>query len=251
MKKKILLTLIQAILATMVMSQKTVLHTNMQWFQYNSQIRLNGKLTLSADAGIRRSDALHELALRHFRTGIGYPVAKGFQGLTGIGTFVSYSGNIRNRTEIRLYQDLTRSTEFRKIRLQHRLRMEARYFINRTGNSFTEPTNFNFRFRYRFYTQTGLIPLSANHPDRMLLFNLGDEIMVNAGSQIKYNRLDNNRLLIGSGIDWSPHLNISLNYVHQFGQRNRPDTYEESDILWLTINHRIGFASRKANPKIR
>jgi hypothetical protein len=247
--KTVLLTTALSILTSFAQAQKTVLHTNMQWFQYNTRTKLNDKLVLTADAGMRQRNALRELAMWQLRAGLGYPIGSGFQGTTGIGAFTSYNKGIRNRTEIRLYQDIVRSTDLWKTSVQHRLRIEARYFINRMETGAATPTNFNFRFRYRLYTQTPVTSISAKHPERKLMFNLGDEIMVNAGSQIKYNRFDNNRLLIGPGLDWNRDLNISLNYVHQFGHRNQPDTYEESNILWLNITQRIGFHPGHANTK--
>jgi hypothetical protein len=66
-------------------------------------------------------------------------------------------------------------------------------------------------------------------------------VFINAGRNIVYNTFDNNRLVIGPVVQWGPDLQVGLLYNHQYGHRNRPETYEDSDILWLTVTQRFAF----------
>ncbi len=69
--------------------------------------------------------------------------------------------------------------------------------------------------------------------------NIGDEIFINAGKEIIYNRFDNNRILVGSTFQINKNLNLSFIYNYQLGQRNNKAAYEHSDIFWLGINQII------------
>ena len=220
-------------------AQKIVSHNNQQWIQYYNQLKLSEKLTLYSDVSLRRINNFNQWSQVTIRTGIGYPLTENLQVVTGFACFNFYNNNKPSRIEFRPYQEVNTSQNLCNVAVQHRLRVEARYFRKISDGVITSQSNFNFRFRYRLYCGIPLVKLSASNPDKKLLLNIGDEIFINAGKEIIYNMLDNNRLLLGSTFQINKYLNISFTYTYQFGQRNSPSTYEHSDIYWLGIIHKL------------
>lgn len=220
-------------------AQKKVTHDNQQWLQYYNHLKLSEKLTLYTDMSLRRINSLKDWSQITFRTGLGYSLTQNLQGVTGFACFTSYTQNKLGRIEFRPYQEINSTQPFGKVSIQHRFRLEARYFRNVTDGEITLTSNFNFRFRYRLYSSTPILKLSDTKTDRKLLLNISDEVFINAGKEITYNVFDNNRLLIGVTYQQSSNLSFFLGYINQFGQRSRPATYENSDIINVGITHKI------------
>lgn len=220
-------------------AQKTVIHNDQQWIQYYNQFRISPKWTLFSDASLRRIHHFSNWSQFTLRAGIGYPVSSTVQGVTGFATFMFYAENRLARVEFRPYQDLNISSTQGRLTVQHRFRTEARYFREVSDSRMTEESAFNWRFRYRVYCTVALWYFSRSSPDRCLLLNFGDEVFINAGRQIRYNVLDNNRLLVGPALQLNQKVNLFLTYNFQFGQRNGPALYEHSDVLWAGMIHRL------------
>jgi len=220
-------------------AQKKVTYDNQQWLQYFNQLKLSEKLTLYTDMSLRRINNFNDWSQITFRTGLGYSLTQNLQGITGIACFTFYTQNKLSRIEFRPYQEINTTQTFGKVSIQHRFRVEARYFRNVSDGEITNTSNFNLRFRYRLYSSTAILKLSETKQDRKLLLNIGDEIFINAGNEIKYNMFDNNRFSVGVTYQNNNNLSFYLGYINQFGQRSSPATYENSDILILGITQKI------------
>jgi long-subunit fatty acid transport protein len=66
--------------------------------------------------------------------------------------------------------------------------------------------------------------------------------MLNAGPHVVHNHFDQNRLSGGLGFNFNPKLNIALGYTHVFVQRNLPRTFEDNNIIQLTLNHQFSLS---------
>jgi hypothetical protein len=225
-------------------AQKKITYNNQQWLQYFNQLKFSEKLSLYSDLSLRKQNNFNDWSRITFRSGLGYPLTKKLQGITGIACFIFYTENKVNRIELRPYQEINTTQIFGKVSIQHRFRVEARYFRN-DSEEITNKTNFNLRFRYRLNAMTTLINLAEMNQDRKLLMYIGDEIFINAGHEIKYNVFDNNRALVGLIYQDNPNLSFSFGYINQFGKRNSPATYENSDILTFAINQKISLLKSK------
>ena len=221
-------------------AQRTVIHNNQQWFQYYTQTKTGDRTMVYVDAGVRSVDGFSRWSQHLARAGFGYVLRGPWQGVTGIAFFGFFDQGIRARDEWRVYQEANRTDRPGRWTLQNRLRVEARFFRNRPDGPMGAGSSFNFRFRYRLQGMTRIAELSSARERRVML-SLADEVFINAGRSIVYNTFDNNRLVMGPVLQWNPDLQVGLLYNHQFGHRNRPETYEDSDILWLTVTHRFGF----------
>ena len=225
-------------------AQNKVVRNNQQWIQYSSQLKLPEKFTLLTDVSLRRINDFKQWSQVTFRTGAGYNLNENTQAVIGIALFTFFQNDDLSRFEIRPYQEINTTQRFGKVSLQHRFRLEERYFRKISDGIITSESAFNFRFRYRLFCAIPLLSLSKSNPDKKMLLNISDEIFINAGKEIKYNMLDNNRL--SAGLAFQPHknLNISFTYTYQFGQRNAPSTYEHSDIFWIGIIHKLSLKNR-------
>jgi hypothetical protein len=219
--------------------QKTVLHNNQQWIQYINQLKFSERLSLFTDASLRRSGEFSRLSQTTFRTGLNYTLAGRLQGLTGIAFFQTYTNNNLSRIEFRPYQDFSYLGPVLKILVHHRLRIESRYFRWVENGEIQPGPDLNFRFRYRILAQIPVWNFGSKNNERKLIFNLGDELMLNAGKEIVYNSVDNNRVLVGTTFQYDERISVSLMYNFQFAVQNQPDSYVSSDILWLVFQHRI------------
>lgn len=223
-------------------AQKKISHNNQQWLQYYNQVQISKKITLFSDVSFRRIDKFDKWSQITLRTGLGYKLTKNLNGVTGIACFEFYSNDRPSKIEFRPYQELNTTQEFNKFSIQHRFRIEGRYFRKITNDVITSQLNFNLRYRYRLFCKIPLLKLSDSIPERKLFLNIGDEILINSGKEIIYNMFDNNRLLVGIAWQVNPNLNFSFTYNYQFGQRSSPATYEHSDVFWFAITHKMAFA---------
>ena len=224
-------------------AQRTTLHNNQQWFQFYTQTRTGDRTMVYADVGARTVDGFSRWSQQLARAGFGYQLGGSWQAVSGLAYFGFYDKGGKTRDEWRLYQEVNRSDRAGRWSLQNRFRIEARSFRNRPEGPLGSGSSFNFRFRYRLQAQLPVVEVSETH-NRRLLLSLADEVFINAGRSIVYNTFDNNRLVVGPVLQWGADFQVGLLYNHQFGHRNLPGTYEESDIVWLTVNQRFGFRGK-------
>ncbi len=220
-------------------AQKNVAYNHNQWIQYFNQLKLSEKLTIYSDVSLRRINSLSDRSQITIRTGLGYPIIQNLQGISGVASFITYNNCKLSRIEFRPYQEFNTTQLFGKVTVQHRFRLESRFFRSVSDGNFTSESNFNFRFRYRLYGTIPVLKLSATKPYRMFLLNVGDELFINAGKEIAYNVFDNNRLVFGLTLRYTNNLSFNCNYINQTGQRNLPDTFEHSDIVTFGIVHKL------------
>lgn len=224
-------------------TQKSIRHSNQFWTQYYNQVKLNERFVLMTDGGFRWSDG--ERLLYIARTGLSYQLKNKLRIATGITSTGAYNASGLYKFELRPYQELFTSTGNNRILVQHRLRVEERYFRNVVNGDILSGHDFNFRFRYQVSATIPLIKLSNRNLDQQLLLNVSDEIFVNAGEQIVYNFLDKNRLVIGPALQLRKNLNVGLAYNFQFSQLNAPASYASDNVIWLTVRHQLDVSNKQ------
>lgn len=218
-----------------LVAQRETVRGNQQWVQYYNSVKLSEKVGLYSDAGIRWKNGFNETSQTLIRTGIGYNVNKNVRLLTGFAFLTFRRDGDWDRFEYRPYQEITVSQLLRKVKSQHRFRLEERIFRSGAEDSGIK-NSFNYRLRYRFYVFIPITSLSEKH---QLFLNFGDEILINAGKNIAGNIFDSNRLLIGPAVQLNESLNISLIYNYTYAKKNQGDTESMAHILWLGIKHKV------------
>lgn len=218
---------------------KEVSYVNKQWFQYNTQFEFSEKWTMITNVGYRLKDGFKQRSQYIGRIGVGYELNPNMRLTVGLTHLGSYASEKLGKLEFRPYQELTLSQEYKNIEIGHRVRVEQRYFKTINQENDQNKSSFNFRFTYRFLLKIPVMKLSESNPDKILLLNIGNEIFINAGNRIVYNTFDQNRIILGSVIEFNDTLAMSLRYYHQFKFLNSPSTYEQNYIFVLGIKQTI------------
>jgi len=218
-------------------SENNIDYGNQQWVQYYSRIDIGKKFTLLNDASLRMKDSFNELALVLVRSGLAYSVSESITVSGGGCVTFAFTDNSASRMELRGWEELFFPLRSGRFYFSNRLRMEQRYFRKITDGNITADDSYFNRLRYRLYVT---IPLNnKTMSPRTLALNVGDEVMVNFGRQVKYNAFDTNRLLAGFSYQVSEQWLLSLNYVFQLSHPNVPLSFEENNVLWLQVTHSI------------
>lgn len=141
---------------------KHVTHEHQQWIQYNNLVRFGDKWSFQSAAGYRWRDGFREPAQYILRTGAQFQVSKVIQLTSGFGVNGAYALGKINRMEYRPYQDLLIRNRLGKIELNHRYRMEQRFFQFLSKSKVQDNTNFIFRLRYALNLNIPVITFSGD-----------------------------------------------------------------------------------------
>ncbi|WP_177205421.1 DUF2490 domain-containing protein [Halpernia frigidisoli] len=226
--------------------EKKVNRENQQWIQYYTQLKFNDKWTLFTDGGFRWKNDLENSSQYIVRTGIYYKLNSSMAvgaGFAHLG-FYDNSGKI-NRVEFRPYQEFNMSTIYKPVTIQHRFRLEERFFNPVVDDKIKSGSDFNFRFRYRLLFTVPVFKLSSTDPTKNVALSVGDEIMINAGKEIVSNVFDQNRLLIGTIVTLDKNFSASLTYNNQFASTKTVGTYNQANIIWLGVTQKINISKSK------
>lgn len=234
MRKEFILTIILFILNNDLSAQKETVNGNQQWIQYYSTIMLSNNFGLYSDLGLRWKDGFSEISQTLVRGGLGYHPKKNVKLLVGFAFLTLLRNKEFERFEYRPYQEVSITHPLGKIRLQHRFRVEERFFKS-VGDDPGIRNSFNYRFRYRLF---GTIQLSNSDLNRWSI-NLGNEILINAGGDVARNIFDSNRLLIGPVFKLTPNLDTSFTYNYTIAKRNQGEARANAHIFWLGVKHRL------------
>lgn len=227
-------------------AQKTVRHSDQQWVQYYNQFKLDNHWTLMTDCGFRWADKFSSKVLFIARVGMAYSINSHLRVAAGFASTGAYSSASLSKLEYRPYQELFAAYRYNKVGLQHRFRVEERYFKNVVDGDLQSGHNFNFRLRYQIAANIPLAKLSEKNPDKILSLSIGDEIFINAGREIINNIFDKNRIVIGPAIQFNKQLTVALSYTHQYSQLPAAGTYAHDDIMWFTIRHHLTLSKHQS-----
>jgi hypothetical protein len=130
-----------------------------------------------------------------------------------------------------IYWELS-SNKYNNIGINHRYRIEQRFFQTDESNSF------NFRFRYSIMFGIPIIDISSDKQSKLLL-NLGNEIFINAGDDITYDIFNQNRFIISPTYQVNEDLSFSLTWNMQFASSSDPLNFNFTNVAWLQIKHNM------------
>ena len=98
----------------------------------------------------------------------------------------------------------------------------------------------NYRFRYRIQAA---VPLLKMADKRSIKFKIGNEILVNLGSNININVFDQNRVSAAMNYDILNNLSVEVGYLNWF-QELPNGTFFNRDVLRFAIFHNISFLDK-------
>lgn len=221
---------------------KQVTNQSLYWMRYYNQLSLNDKWTWHNEIDTRRFlvNSKHHHLIMHSR--IHYKFYKNAD--AGLGFTYSlqdpqdpYSESSLTIPELRVVQEINQNNPItNKFSIQHRVRIDERFFRKNDGKELLEGYDFNFRFRYRFQATYKLLEQENKNATTL---KVADEIMINAGKNIVYNHFDQNRIYAGVEQGLSKNFSVELGYMHCYQQRASGYQFFDRDIIRLTFYHKI------------
>ncbi|MBS1920835.1 MAG: DUF2490 domain-containing protein [Bacteroidetes bacterium] len=202
-----------------------------QQYDFGSWNVITTKLKLSSKWGL-----FHELQLRslsfyrhHYyyeaKVGASYSLNKNFSFLLGVGKYMTYSdgGNFEQpvtANESRLWEQVTMNQSLLRVNIEHRYRMEQRWFKNGYRN----------RFRYRLSSTAPL-----NHkkivPETFYV-TVFDEIFLN--NETPY--FERNRFFAGIGYQISKQFSVQPGFLRQYDYKNNTGFGKNYFLLLFSID---------------
>lgn len=222
--------------------EKNITHRSITWLGYFNTINLSSKWLITSDIGERFYLDNGKQAQFLVRSKVNYVLGQNWDAGVGFAFFKTWTADPASTStlgvpELRPFQEFNNRQRFNKVSLRHRFRIEERFFRKTANGELADGYNFNFRFRYMFSADYNIYT-SANKKQSVSL-RAADEIMMNAGKNVVYNMLDQNRIY--GGVIYQPvnNLGLELGYMYIIQSRNAPKQYVHFDVLRFTIHHSI------------
>ncbi|MFZ1790193.1 MAG: DUF2490 domain-containing protein [Saprospiraceae bacterium] len=220
---------------------KQVSHQNLYWLRVNSQIAFSPKLTLQSEIENRsffKHNRQHHFI---FHNRLHYKFSK--VEVAGGFTYSLQSPQDPESLsqlkvpELRTVQELHYQTRVsNKLNITHRFRVDERFIRKNDGIKLQEGYDFNWRLRYRILASLNLPIFSENLPTQIKLAN---EIMVNAGKNIVFNRFDQNRVIVAFEQNLGRKTSIEFSYINWYQQRSSGYQYYQRDISRITLSQKF------------
>lgn len=221
--------------------QKKITSRPYAWYSYANTLTLAPKWLLSNDISERHFLDNGKQLQFTLRSKINYTLGQNWN--AGIGfaffssnTFDPASSSTLAVPELRPFQEFNHNQQLHRFTINHRYRIEERYFRKVVDDKLVNGYNFNFRFRYKFEVEYRLY--QSLNKVQSLSFKAGDEIMLNAGKSIVKNTFEQNRVNTAISYQANKNFTFDLGYTYGFQQKNSGD-YNEANIFRFTIQHRI------------
>ncbi len=171
---------------------------------------LNGKFTFNKtwstffEAQVRSQKFYYDFSYHEYKGGIGYNFRKQLSVVLAMGQYVTYSptANFKSvqTSEFRTWQQFTLINDIDRVKLEHRYRIEQRFFSS----------GFRNRFRYRI---SAILPLNKREVEENTLYlNSSNEIFL---TDIKPH-FERNRFFIGAGYEFSDLFTLQTGLLRQY-----------------------------------
>ncbi|GAA3931041.1 hypothetical protein GCM10022406_15440 [Hymenobacter algoricola] len=153
----------------------------------------------------RANGLLRQYFYNELKGGLSYDLDKNFTLLLGGGRYNTYEAPGPLTLEKRLWQQLVLSQYMSRLKIEHRYRVEQRWFRYRTEDS----TAFRQRLRYRL---NAFVPLNHQTVTNHTVFlSVYDEVFLNPRGPV----LERNRFYVGLGYQLDRHLSLQLGWLRQ------------------------------------
>jgi hypothetical protein len=224
---------------------KQVNPNSLVWFAYFNQTRLSDKVGIWLDVHARRIDWLDRWSAVAVRPGVTFYLSDKVRLTAGYAYFNHYPplGQRTIRTEHRLWQQASWSQGGGRWQVSHRLRTEQRF----NKNIANDVLQFGYAFNHRFRYQLGLGYLLAGKAEEAGAFTIqvSDEILINAGRQIKLNYFDQNRFTIALGYQISKSSNLQVGYMNLFQQLPNGSVFNNNHVVRTYFLHNTDLRRKK------
>ncbi|MBD1397450.1 DUF2490 domain-containing protein [Pontibacter sp. JH31] len=221
-------------------------HQQLAWFSYANTIRFSPKWALTSEVHERRfmnPSRRHQFLLRSQAR---YTLGENWEAVAGF-TYFRQSPNDPKAVqglvvpELRPHVQFNYSQPLGRFAITHRYRAEKRFFRKTDNGELVAGYNSNYRFRYRLGIEYRL----ADIKEQPVKLKAYDELHINAGKSIVYNRFDQNRIYAGLSYAVSKSLEMEAGYLNWYQQRPVGNLFYNRHIMSFAINHKIDLTNKR------
>ncbi len=224
---------------------KQVNPNTLVWFGYFNQTRISDKVGIWLDVLARRIDWLDRWSAAAVRPGITFYLPNKVRLTAGYAYFNHYPplGQRTIRIEHRLWQQASWAQGDGRWHISHRLRTEQRF----NKNIANDVLQFGYAFNHRFRYQLGVSYLLAGKAEvpGALTAQVSDEILVNAGRQIRLNHFDQNRFTVALAYQMGKSSNLQVGYMNLFQQLPNGRVFNNNHVVRLYFLHNADLRRKK------
>jgi hypothetical protein len=214
-----------------------IVKDNSLWLGYFSHIKLKRNWAINSDIQFRTRNELKESSQVLIRSGLTYSINNKIEFTLGAAHFRFFINNNKTRGEWRPWQEIKIADQFGKIKFSNRFRLEQRFNELVRDDVPTQNYQFNWRFRHRIDLR---VPLKKEKDNGNNLYALiGNELMINAGKNIRVNYFDQNRLYIGLNYEINKQMSVQLQYMHLWQLSSYAREMNFTNILRFNFYHTI------------
>jgi len=219
-------------------AQKKVEHVAQTWVSINSNVFLDKKWFIMADAHLRENDFFKANSFCFGRIGVGYQFDKSLSVAAGYGNLLSAPttpGFTTKSDENRIYQQVVYNSSCKsKVNVLQRLRNEQRWQDIIVNDKKTGEKKFTNRVRYLLSTSFQVFK-NPNLPQLVV----ADELLLQFGSAIVFNTFDQNRIFIGIKQKINNSLSFDTGYMSVFQQKSNGINYMQSNTFRLFFYYTV------------
>lgn len=180
------------------------------WNVLSSKWTLDKKWSVFAEAQTRSQQFFGNFSYYEAKAGVGYDFPKNGSILLAMGHYMTYQpdGNFKTpvaTNEFRIWEQFVLSNNIDRLKLEHRYRVEQRFFSNGTYRN---------RFRYRL---NAIIPFHHKviEPGTVFASVFNEIFLSNEGPYF-----EQNRLFGGLGYQFNKHLTVLSGFINRFDNSN-------------------------------
>jgi len=210
-------------------------YSKMLWLGYYNMLSLNDKWSVNSDFQFRTINWYKDPSQALIRAGLVYKTSDKINYTVGVAHFRYFLTDTKTRGEWRPWQEIAHSDNVGKVLVTQRLRAEERFNQKTEGSEAINDYTFNWRFRFKFDVQ---FPLFKKEGKTVWLI-AGNEIMINAGQNIVYNRFDQNRSYVGINYEHNKNITYQIVGMHIWQQLPNGITMDNISVIRFNIIHKI------------
>lgn len=155
----------------------------------------------------RADKVFRQFFYNELKGGVSYDLDKNFTVLLGAGRYSTFDDPGPVSVEKRLWQQLVLNQFMSRLKIEHRYRVEQRWFTFPTDGN--DSSVFRQRLRYRL---NAFVPLhNKTITDKTFFLSVYDEIFLNPRGPV----LERNRVFAGLGYQYNSHLNVQVGWLRQ------------------------------------
>lgn len=247
------LILASLFLVTQLFSQKTT-QDQALWGAYTGQYKLSNQFGIHLEFQFRGDSNFEQNNQNLFRFGGIYYLNKKTTLTAGYGLIKTFKPSVDDFfTENRAWEQIQFHHNWHNDLnlMSHRFRLEQRFvdnlILNIDDEVVVEATNYQNRLRYLNRNTFHLFKFNNDRNKTYAIVQ--DEVFLNLGeNKINSNFFDQNRLLVGFGINYEDTIRLEMGYLNHFITSSLGND-KMNHTVSLSITHNLNYTSNKPKPQ--